>query len=145
MKQLLALVLAIALGACGEDGPVAQQPVVQPADTITEIVTDRTPTNGPVELHGPDGRSRMVGDMRNGKRHGLWTSYHPNGAVQSRSSYADGVLHGTTVVFHENGQLYYTGDYRHGVQVGEWRFHDEMGTLLKTVRYDSAGAVINDR
>ena len=57
----------------------------------------------------------------------------------------DGVQEGATVVFHPNGQTYYTGDYRHGHEVGEWRFFDERGTLVRTVRYDSTGAVINDR
>ena len=102
-------------------------------------------TNGPMVIKGPDGRVRMEGNMRDDRRHGVWTSYHPDGTMQSRSAYVDGQLHGTTVVFHPNGQLYYTGEHRLDRQVGEWRFFDEEGVLVKTVTYDSTGTVINDR
>ena len=118
-------------------GTAAQEPKVAANDSL--------PQNGPAEVKGPDGRVKMKGSMRNGKRHGVWTSYHPGGATQSKADYVDGVQQGASVVYHPNGQVYYIGDYLNGVQVGEWRFFDEGGTLVRTLHYDSTGTVINDR
>lgn len=142
MRSPLLLLGAVALIACQTQAPDAG---VDPATGAEPVAaTDSVPENGPVLIKGPNGHVRMRGDMRNGKRHGLWTSYHPGGTVQSRTDYVDGMQEGPSVVFHPNGQTYYTGDYRHGRQVGEWRFFDEGGTLIRTMHYDSTGAVIND-
>jgi antitoxin component YwqK of YwqJK toxin-antitoxin module len=89
-----------------------------------------------------DGRLLMEGDVRNGQRHGLWTAYHPNGAVQSRSEYRDGELNGPTTTFRPDGALLYRGQNANGHPVGAWSFHDAMGTQVRTVEYDSTGAEV---
>ena len=91
------------------------------------------------------GRSLMEGQMLDGRRQGVWTSYLPNGRVQSRNVFENGVLNGITTVFHENGVLYYSGNQRKGKPFGEWKFYDTQGTLAKTAVYDTTGALINDR
>lgn len=138
------MMLVLLAYACDPPEPKAQ-PGAAKADSVVVATQPPAVTDGPVAIKGPDGKLRIEGNMRNGQRHGVWTSYHPNGTIASRSAYVDGRLNGVTVVFHTNGQLYYTGDYRMGKQVGDWRFYDEEGTLLKTVHYDSTGTVINDR
>ena len=87
----------------------------------------------------------MDGSMLNGQREGLWTSYHASGKIKSRSEYQRGLSHGLTTVFHDNGNPYYSGENRNGHPVGQWTFFDLGGGLLKTVVYDTAGAIINDR
>lgn len=137
-----ALIIAVMLASCEQGGDTPTTRTAAPADssaTTAEVI------DGPSEVKGPDGTVRMKGNMRHGKRHGIWTSYHAGGAVQSTSGYVDGVLMGPSVVYHPNGEIYYTGDYRDDKQVGEWRFYDGSGSLVKTVHYDSAGTVINDR
>ena len=143
MKRTTILSLVLLTFVSCRQGPAETPHEQAPSPGIA--AADTLPENGPAKINGPDGRVKMEGDMRNGKRHGLWTSYHPGGAVQSRTDYVDGVQEGASVVFHPNGQTYYTGDYHHGHEVGEWRFFDEQGALVRTVRYDSTGAVINDR
>mgnify|MGYP001355613863 CR=1 FL=1 len=88
------------------------------------------------------GRPLMEGEMRNGQRNGVWTSYLPNGRVQSRNVYEQGVLHGMSTVFHDNGVLYYSGAQRRGKPFGEWKFYDDHGVLARTVIYDSTGTMI---
>ncbi len=88
------------------------------------------------------GRPLMEGDMRNGQRDGVWTSYLPNGRVQSRNVYEQGVLNGMSTVFHDNGVLYYSGAQRRGKPFGEWKFYDDHGVLARTVIYDSTGTMI---
>ena len=91
------------------------------------------------------GRPVMEGQMLDGRRQGVWTSYLPSGRVQSRNVFENGVLDGITTVFHENGVLYYSGNQRKGKPFGEWKFYDNKGLLAKTVVYDTTGALINDR
>ena len=88
------------------------------------------------------GRRLIEGEMRNGQRNGVWTSYLPNGRVQSRNVYEQGVLHGMTTVFHDNGVLYYSGAQRKGKPFGEWKFYDDQGVLARTVEYDTTGTMI---
>lgn len=145
MNQYLTVCLLTTLFACGEPRSTGDNALNAPADSIVSPLKDAMPTDGPVEILGADGKSRSVGNMRDGKRHGTWTAYFPDGTLQSRNSYLDGVLHGAMVVFHPNGQLYFSGEYRHGKQVGEWKFLDMIGEVVKTVDYDSTGSVINDR
>jgi hypothetical protein len=125
-------------------------PPVAPAPTAP-TVQSATPEpaaaveNGHQRLLNDQGRLLMEGDMRNGQRHGLWTAYHQNGQVQSRTTYTLGQRAGPTVVFRPNGALYYEGQYAHDHPVGEWTFHDEIGTLVRTVVYDSAGVQVDRR
>lgn len=85
----------------------------------------------------PNGVKKAEGNMKDGKRHGLWTGYNDKGMVKSRCEYVNGVTQGPTVVFHDNGAVYYSGDYKDGKQVGKWRFFDEQGKELKVVDFDA--------
>lgn len=122
-----------------ESSTVESKEQAPPQSDTTKIV------NGHSVILRPGGQKLMEGDMRDGERHGQWTSYFENGQMQSRSDYEHGRLEGPTVVFRSDGALNYAGQYHDGKQVGTWKFHDETGALAKTVEYDSTGAVINDR
>lgn len=115
------------------------------ADSLRQAVVDDSLRDGHHVYRDAEGRPVMEGDLLDGERHGVWTAFAPNGKAKSRSEYAHGRLQGLTTVFHENGALYYQGQNRHGQPVGAWTFHDAAGVLVKTVNYDSSGAVINDR
>lgn len=147
MRTLFPLLAAASLCACSEtpsgdaaDVKADTLTVVKPPPTSDPIAGDMK--DGPVQQAYPDSSKKVHGNMRKGQRHGLWTSYFPDGKPQSSSSYDNGVLNGTSVVFYPNGMLRYTGDYKKGRQVGQWRFYDDQGTLLKTVTYDSTGTVV---
>jgi hypothetical protein len=148
MMRLFFFATCLLLFACQQSAPVPEPPTTQlpdvrnpPGDTIkTPEVTD-----GPVVVSYPDGKTKIKGHMRNGKRHGVWSSYFPDGKPWSFCDYENGELTGTSVTYHSNGTTYYTGDYRHGHEVGLWRFYDAQGNLVKSVTYDTAGTVINDQ
>lgn len=142
------LVPVLLLLAC--QGSSVPKGAPAPADTAKVAPRQEPPLdtvvieNGHARMLSPDGRLLMEGDMKDGKRNGVWTSYSREGRVKSRNEYRQGLLEGVSTVFHENGALYYTGQHRHGKQVGEWRFYDVKGELERTVSYDTSGAVIND-
>jgi antitoxin component YwqK of YwqJK toxin-antitoxin module len=138
MNKLI-LLCALAIVACGpseEQSGDAQGPTTLQPDSLAE---------GMHRYEDPQGRKVMEGAIHNAQREGIWTSYHPNGKVRSRSEYVNGVLEGPTLVFRENGALLYDGQYRHGKQVGSWRFYGEAGQVERTVLYDTAGTVTNSR
>ena len=139
------LIAAVAAVACGTGTPEAG-PDPRPVRTDTAAFRPDTAMirNGHARVVGPDGHLQMEGDMLDGLRTGLWTSYTREGRVKSRSEYLRGLPEGISTVFHDNGAIYYTGNQRGGKQVGEWRFYDEQGNLVRTAVYDSSGVLIND-
>jgi antitoxin component YwqK of YwqJK toxin-antitoxin module len=103
------------------------------------------PQQGMQEIMAEDGTLRMKGELRDGKRNGPWSSFFPNGSIRSRAVFVDGLQEGATEVFYDNGMTYYKGQYHRDRPVGEWVFFDPAGTLMKTVRYDSLGTIIEQR
>ena len=150
MRQVtMALASALLMAACDLGAGEGQRsPAADTTGTAARAVDARRAATADSLKDGHHlykdkaGRPLMEGDMRNGQRNGVWTSYLPNGRVQSRNVYEDGVLHGISTVFHENGVLYYSGAQRKGKPFGEWKFYDEQGVLARTVVYDSTGTMI---
>lgn len=85
----------------------------------------------------PDGQVRMVGEYKEGAKHGHWISYYNNGNKWSEGFYNEGINDGKTTTWHENGQKYYEGAYKNGERSGTWKFWDENGEFLKEINYDS--------
>jgi antitoxin component YwqK of YwqJK toxin-antitoxin module len=74
----------------------------------------------------------IQGETMNGKREGKWTSFFPNGKIQSECYYVDGLNHGATKVYLENGKLLYEGEYVNGAKAGNWTFLDlKSGAITK--------------
>ena len=73
----------------------------------------------------------MEGPIANGQREGNWTSYFPDGKVQSTGDYKEGIRFGKSMVYHENGRLWMDGYYTNNHKCGEWIFYDEQGYELE--------------
>lgn len=127
------LMPALLLLACNTPQPVDTTKPITDTIAAQQPVVELPAENGLEQLRTPDGKVSMEGSKRNGKRHGVWTSYTMDGRVKSKNTYADGLLHGESVVFRESGQLYYTGRYENGKEAGEWKFYGPDGALEKTV------------
>jgi hypothetical protein len=144
MKLFLAAPLLL-LFACGTPGGKAAnaqaQDSLRAAARLDSLHQDSL-RDGHHHIMGPNGRTTMEGDMRRGKRHGVWTSYTTTGRTKSRSEYIEGVLQGPTITFHDNGAVYYKGQYRKGKRFGEWSFFDEQGEPIRTVAFDSLGVEV---
>jgi antitoxin component YwqK of YwqJK toxin-antitoxin module len=150
MKSSIPL-LVLCLAACGGNGKPStvnrtldSLAAAARADSLRKVAAIDSLRDGPHTYRDENGQPLLEGELRGGKRHGVWTAFGPGGRVKSRSEYVDGVLEGPTIVFHENGALFYQGQHLHGMQNGEWKFFDEKNQLLKIVHFDSAGSVIND-
>jgi uncharacterized protein len=66
-----------------------------------------------------------------GRRHGLWKSYHPNGTTQWGANYHHGKLHGLWEFYYNDGTLQEIGHYHHGRLKGVdkwWNLHGDIRT-----------------
>lgn len=135
--------VAVGLLACGT--PVVERSETGTAHATETARTQAGPVDGLQEFHYPDGRIRMHGPLVNGQRHGSWTAYFPDGKIQSRGQYHNGSRQGVAEVFYPDGTPYYTGAYHQDRPFGEWAFYDSVGTLARSVVYDSLGNMIESR
>ena len=72
------------------------------------------------------------GSFKNGKREGLWVSYHKNGNIGIKEIYKDGKRDGFYKMYYQNGQLKMKGNLKFGWQDGLWEYFNEDGSLLRT-------------
>ncbi|MCC7501463.1 MAG: hypothetical protein IT229_02970 [Flavobacteriales bacterium] len=142
---LAALLLSLAACTAPQDPAPAATVPASPDTPDTSAALPDSLQNGHHRLRDAQGRLLMEGDMLNGQRHGLWVAYDLSGRVKSRNAYLNGMLDGPSVVFRENGALFYQGQHAQGHPVGTWTFHDEIGTLVRTVVYDSTGVEIKGK
>ena len=72
------------------------------------------------------------GSFKDGKREGIWLSYHKNGNIGIKEIYKDGKRDGFYEMYYENGQLLVKGNYKDGSRDGLWEYFNEDGSLLRT-------------
>ncbi len=46
----------------------------------------------------------VQGTFRNGKKHGPWVTYHPDGEIESKGTFKNGKKDGPSARHYENGQ-----------------------------------------
>ena len=63
-----------------------------------------------------------------GRRHGLWEDYRPNGHLWERGHYHHGKKHGLWEDYWPDGHLMWRGHYHHGVLHGLWEWYHSDGT-----------------
>lgn len=101
----------------------------------------------------------IMGSLKNGKKHGLWTEWHPrgrrlqetyknglldgsvslfykNGQREWRHTYNNGILDGNYNKWHENGKQAVVGFIENGVPVGIWSWRDKEGKIIKKERFN---------
>ena len=70
-----------------------------------------------------------------GKRHGKYIKYHPNGVIQHERMYHSGLLNGEFTAYHDNGQLFWQVLYVDGKRQGFMKRYNKEGVLLGTEQY----------
>ncbi|MEL7123246.1 MAG: hypothetical protein AAFO07_27605 [Bacteroidota bacterium] len=61
-----------------------------------------------------------MGYLKDNTRHGVWSSYHPNGLPKKVASYINGVFNGIYQEFNERGQLILMAHYKNNLLDGPW-------------------------
>lgn len=115
--------------------PITEQPVAsqeQPQQTIESVSTE----DGENIIYYADGKVKIKGMKKNGKREGLWVSWYHDGTKWSECEYKDGLKHGINISYYPNGKKLYEGKYKNDSQVGVWKYYEETGALSQEVNYD---------
>ena len=83
------------------------------------------------------------GEYKNGKKHGPWKLYYPDGQLKSEATFHDGLYTGYYCSYHENGAKKFEGRYapirgnsRDGRKEGEWLIRNRDGVLEERIVYD---------
>lgn len=133
MKIYHLLFAFLVFNSCQSDKEEAK--IISPEKNNKKNSTSYNPADGLAEginiTKYPGGQTKMKGEVLQGKRHGLWTTWRQNGMKWSESTYNLGVLEGKTVSYHENGQVNYIGYYKNDKKDGKWIFFDEEGAQIK--------------
>lgn len=75
--------------------------------------------------------------------HGNYSSYYPDGKPREDGVFLNGMREGAWEEFSIDGSRQ-RGNYKHNVREGEWRQYDSNGKLLKFVRYNAIGEVMEE-
>jgi len=68
----------------------------------------------------PNGKKRLEGTYKDGKRDGLWTRWHENGQMKVKGTFKDGEQDGLWTSWWENGQKKEEGTWKDDYEDGLW-------------------------
>jgi len=118
--------------------------------SVERVVKESYPDGSPKLIHYVKGKSQDLvrelayyrhgkiefeGEYEDGKRHGHWVYFYPDGKLWSEGYFKRGVSDGPRSTWYENGIKRYEGFYRNGLIAGKWRYYDQKGGMVKEVDY----------
>jgi antitoxin component YwqK of YwqJK toxin-antitoxin module len=80
-----------------------------------------------------NGKVKMEGEFKDGKRTGIWKAYFEDGTLWSEGEFVNGERNGYGLNYFPNGKLRMEGDYKNDKQTGHWKFYNEDGILIEEV------------
>jgi antitoxin component YwqK of YwqJK toxin-antitoxin module len=83
------------------------------------------------------GNISMEGGYENGKRHGKWRAWYPNGVLWSSGIYDKGLKVGSRDVYYENGMLRYSINYVNDKAQGTSKHYNAQGDLVLELKYEN--------
>ena len=116
---------------------------------------------GSVKVYNLNGTVYIAGDLKNGKKDGVWEHNSFHGNLMSKETFKSGVKDGVSEEYnydgklskrefwknnkkdglseeyHDNGELWMKGNYINDKKVGEWKYYDENGKLIRTEIYEN--------
>jgi antitoxin component YwqK of YwqJK toxin-antitoxin module len=122
MKQFIFIVSLLLVASCNNKEEVPAE-----KESTSQIVEDYEKVDGRSfrAYYGSNNQLKTEGMYdEEGKKHGVWTQYFPDGKKQSVGEFKHGLKDGYSVVYHANGSIYYSGEYRDDQMVGIWDFYD---------------------
>ncbi len=94
------------------------------------------PYSGWVRENYDNGQLKRLGYLNDGRKEGLWTSWHENGEKKKEIRYNKDVAHGTATEWYANGQKKGVGQIKDGEMDGPWEEWYENGWKSKVQNCD---------
>jgi antitoxin component YwqK of YwqJK toxin-antitoxin module len=134
------LLCSVFIYSCTEaTKPAEQKPIQQDTlqtDFMFSVKSDTVIQNGEYIAHYKNGVVEMTGQMKDGKRDGVWKSYYTDGSPWSETVFEAGIKNGKTITWFDNEQKRYEGFYKDGKESGKWTFWDERGKQERVKVYN---------
>lgn len=73
----------------------------------------------------------LQGQLVQGKPHGVWRTWHPNGSLQEEVEYHQGKRHGKGVLWSPNGTKQEEGQWLGGLRHGDWKWWWSGGEVVE--------------
>ncbi len=70
-----------------------------------------------------------------GRMHGTYAEFHPDGSIKLKSSYRRGRLHGKYVTYHASGRPHIAATYKNGEREGSYLEKDAKGRVVIETTY----------
>ena len=83
----------------------------------------------------PDGGIAQTGAYVNGLQSGRWSTWSAAGQLMCDMTYVDGQLHGAFCSYHSNGVVSSEGTFENNQSIGIWSFYDSTGRETQQVDY----------
>lgn len=94
--------------------------------------------DGPILQYFKDGTTIAAqGQVRAGKKSGIWTYFYNNGEIQGVGRYDDDVIAGPWKWYRKTGQLMQTGSFSAGKKTGTWTRYYPNGEMMDEGRYEA--------
>ncbi len=132
-KILLFALLTFLLGAC--DAQKEEKHQEAKTQQPTSVSNTNSITDGEQVTYYPNGQVKLRGNLKDGKKTGMWYAYYENGVKQSENEYNYDVLNGKSATFYPSGQLRYIGYFKNGKKDGLWEYYSKEGELQKSVTF----------
>lgn len=126
--------------SCTETEKPAENKATQQNASQTDFMfsakSDTSIQNGEYITYHKNGAVEITGQMKNGKREGVWKSYYMDGSPWSETTFLAGIKNGKTISWFDNEQKRYEGFYTNGKESGKWTFWEESGKLESEKEYN---------
>lgn len=83
----------------------------------------------------PNGNLKSIENWKNGQLVGKFVLYQMNGSKVFETTYLNGKDNGNYFMFHDNGKVEVEGKFLNGVPKGTWKFYNEKGKLTGKAEY----------
>ena len=153
MKKLLIIVLSVFIASCVDpkdlvfsSGVFCQEsPEVELRDKLYYFKNEKQPYSGDnICIYKGNGGYAIQGEIKNGVKYGVETSWHKNGQIMKKGNFIDGKEEGNWAVWYENGQKWGEGNYIDGKEDGKMTSWNEDGTISSEVIYKDGECISGD-
>lgn len=96
-----------------------------------DIYYPKTYKDGPLKILFENENIALEGEIKKGRRAGVWKHYYDNGKLLAEGDYQDGIKAGEWKFYYGNGELKSQGKYRDDSKNGSWQEWDRSGNCVE--------------
>ena len=153
MKKLLILLLSIVISSCVDPQDLdfslsifcAESPKIKGKDGLFYLPNEELPYSGDnICIYKGSGGYAIQGEIKNGVKYGVETSWYKNGQIMKKGNFIDGKEEGNWTEWYENGQKTANGNFIDGKEDGKMTSWNEDGTISSEVIYKDGECISGD-